>query len=313
MSTSLPLAVKDAHAHFFSMRFFTTLAQQLADTRKTAQRELQEWLPWIAEEVRIELPDQSGDDLAGRWVQEMDRQEVAAMVLIASVPGDQGSVLRAAARHPGRILPYALFQPLQDSSRQELELAAEAGLLGVCLFPAMHHFQVDADPIVDFIDLAQSLNLVVFCHFGLLRLGLRDRLGLKSPFDLRYSDPIRLCRAAQQFPDATFVIPHLGAGFFRETLLLAQQCPNVLLDTSSSNSWVKTQPGLGSVAEALAKALDVVGPARLLFGSDSSVFPRGYRTDLLQTQWSIFQDLGLSLEEMGQIFGGNLDRILERD
>ena len=35
------------------------------------------------------------------------------------------------------------------------------------------------------------------------------------------------------------IIPHFGAGLFREALMVADLCPNVLLDTSSSNGWIK--------------------------------------------------------------------------
>ena len=34
-------------------------------------------------------------------------------------------------------------------------------------------------------------------------------------------------------------LPHFGAGYFREALMLADLCPNVYLDTSSSNSWMR--------------------------------------------------------------------------
>ena len=50
-------------------------------------------------------------------------------------------------------------------------------------------------------------------------------------------------------------------------------------------------PGLFSSLESSAgalntfqRALDVIGPGRLLYGTDSSTFPRGYRRDLLQAQ-----------------------------
>ena len=41
------------------------------------------------------------------------------------------------------------------------------------------------------------------------------------------------------FPPFPVIIPHFGAGFFREALMAADQCPTIHLDTSSSNSWTK--------------------------------------------------------------------------
>ncbi len=45
-------------------------------------------------------------------------------------------------------------------------------------------------------------------------------------------------------PHLPFIIPHFGAGMFREALMAADTCPNIHLDTSSSNSWIRYTPGL---------------------------------------------------------------------
>jgi predicted TIM-barrel fold metal-dependent hydrolase len=84
--------------------------------------------------------------------------------------------------------------------------------------------------------------------------------------------PIDLHAAALQSPAVKFVLPHFSAGYFREALMLADLCPNVYLDTSSSNGWMRYE-GL-DLKTIFRRALDVVGPSRLLFGSDSSFFPR---------------------------------------
>ncbi len=54
----------------------------------------------------------------------------------------------------------------------------------------------------------------------------------------------------------------------------------------------------------------MVSSRRLLFGSDSNVFPRGFRCDVLDTQIALFRDIGISPEEETRIFGGNLMRLL---
>ena len=301
-------AVLDAHAHLFSRPFFECLARQAGDLLPKGEE-----LNAIHERTGVEIPGDSIEELAERWVQEMDRHQIERMVLMASIPGDEASTLQAFSIYPERIIPYAMFNPLAKGSHAALEGAAAEGLRGVCLFPAMHAFRVDQPEVAAFLEVAAQAHLIVFVHFGLLRLGLRDKLGMHSPFDLRFANPIDLCQAAYAHPETPFVIPHLGAGFFRETLLLASQCDNVLLDTSSSNSWVKTQPGCPSVSDAFAQALDVIGPQRLLFGSDSNVFPRGYRKDILDIQVSILRDLGVSAEEEVMIFGENLLRLLGGD
>ncbi len=86
-------------------------------------------------------------------------------------------------------------------------------------------------------------------------------------------------------------------------------CPNLHLDTSSSNSWLKTQPEGLDLPGVIRRSLEVLGPRRLLFGTDSGTFPRGWRRDLYDLQRRIFTEAGLSPEHLDLIFGGNALRL----
>ena len=57
--------------------------------------------------------------------------------------------------------------------------------------------------------------------------------------------------------------------------------------------------------------LDAVGPERVLYGSDSTVFPRGYRSNVLQEQMEILSRLDLTDEARAAIMGGNARRVLK--
>ncbi len=144
-------------------------------------------------------------------------------------------------------------------------------------------------------------------HRGVLTVGVRKKLGLPSPFDMRYSNPLDLHAAAQRYPQVRFVVPHFGAGFFREALMLADLCPNVYLDTSSSNSWMRYE-GL-DLKTVFHRAMDVAGAARLLFGTDSSFFPRGWNYEVYEAQTRTLSDLGISASDARLILGENLQRI----
>jgi predicted TIM-barrel fold metal-dependent hydrolase len=113
-----------------------------------------------------------------------------------------------------------------------------------------------------------------------------------------------------EFPKVNFVVPHFGAGYFRETLMVADLCPNVYLDTSSSNSWVKYQAGQLDLTGAFRRALDVLGPSRLLFGTDSSFFPRGWQAKIFDRQVEVLQSLEVSQSDASLILGGNITRLL---
>jgi len=52
-----------------------------------------------------------------------------------------------------------------------------------------------------------------------------------------------------------------------------------------------------------------VGPDRLLFGSDSSFFPRGWVGEVFERQSSALAQIGASPEVREKIFGGNFDRL----
>jgi predicted TIM-barrel fold metal-dependent hydrolase len=103
-------------------------------------------------------------------------------------------------------------------------------------------------------------------------------------------------------------VPHFGAGLLREALMAADACPNIHFDTSSSNSWIRYTPGLALDA-VFKSALAVAGPSRLLFGTDSSFFPRGWQRGIYEQQAEIVARLGVKTEDATLIFGGNFDRL----
>jgi predicted TIM-barrel fold metal-dependent hydrolase len=85
-------------------------------------------------------------------------------------------------------------------------------------------------------------------------------------------------------------------------------CPNVYLDTSSSNGWMRYQPGL-TLAEVFRVALGVAGPDRLIFCTDSSFFRRGWNRPIFEQQRSALAHLKVDDSVAARIFGGNFDRL----
>ena len=100
----------------------------------------------------------------------------------------------------------------------------------------------------------------------------------------------------------------VGAGLFREALIAADQCPNIYLDTSSSNSWMKYYPGL-TLDAVFRQAYAVVGASRLLFGTDSSFFPRGWQVPVYEAQVAALDAAGIKNDDRSMILGGNFDRL----
>jgi predicted TIM-barrel fold metal-dependent hydrolase len=222
-------------------------------------------------------------------------------------------VAAAVARHPDRLVGFFMLDPSADDAVDRARHAiATMGLRGLCLFPAMHHVPLSDTRIQQVVEVAASHpGTAVFVHCGVLSVGVRKKLGLPSRFDLRLGDPLGVARLALSYPSVPFIVPHFGAGLFREALMAADTCANIHLDTSSSNGWITYTPGL--TLEAVFKAaLSVAGPRRLLFGTDSSFFPRGWQKGVYETQKTALAGVGLAAEDNALVFGGNFDRIFPR-
>lgn len=284
--------IDDAHCHFFSTPFFAALGGDAALAK----------LGW-------EAPG-SAEQLSDRWVTEFDRAGVSRAALIASAPGDAGSVGAAVRRHPSRFVGFFMVDPTQAEAAVVAAEAIDAdGLRAMCLFPAMHRYSIQDERVRRIFDVAKTRpGTAVFVHCGVLSVGVRKKLGLPSPFDIRFGNPLDLHAIAIAYPTVPVIVPHFGAGLFREALMLADLCANVVFDTSSSNAWMKYQPGL-TLPAVFKQALAVVGPDRLVFGSDSSFFPRGWVTDVYAAQSAALDELHVGADVRDKIFSGNFERL----
>ena len=288
--------INDAHCHFFSSRFLELLAPDAGGAEALAAR-----LEWD--------PPGTATDLGDRWAVELDRHEVSRAALIASIPGDAVSVAEAVAHHPHRFVGFFMHNPAAASADAALARALkELHMRAVCLFPAMHGYRLDDEAVEGVFKAAATHGAAVFVHCGVLTVGVRQKLGLPSRFDLRLGDPLALARMATGFPQVPVIVPHFGAGFFREALIAADQCPTIHFDTSSSNSWIRFHSGL-TLESVFGSTIAVVGRSRLLFGTDSSFFPRGWQKGIYEQQIRAMTPAGISVDDRQQILAANFDRL----
>ena len=301
------MSINDTHCHFFSSRFFELLVAKPDDAGpKRPGLQADE----IAARIGWEAPG-SAEALADRWVAELDRHGVSRAALIASIPGDEDSVAAAVARHPSRFVGFFMVNPQSFDAAARMDRAlGQQKLRCICLFPAMHRYPLNDDKVEVVFQTAERYGAAVFIHCGVLSVGVRAKLGLPSTFDLRMGDPLGAATLASTYPKVPVIIPHFGAGFFREALMAASQAPNIHLDTSSSNSWMKYYPGL-TLDAVFRQALQVAGAERLLFGTDSSFFPRGWQKDVYDAQVKALESAGASPQERALVLGENFDRIFK--
>ena len=304
------LEIFDSHTHFFSHNFFSMLASQ-SPVFKDAEDPVSE----LGKISGLDMPPEGVGEFAKIWCDELDKNSVSKSLLMASLPGDEDSVATAVSLFPDRFAGAFFFNPLvQDAPEKARRIFDEMNFQVICLFPAMHHFSVgDNENVKAIAGLVRDRpGTAIFVHCGALSVGIRGKIGLPSKFDLKFSNPFEVHKLASEFPGVNFIIPHFGAGMFRETLMVADLCPNIYLDTSSSNKWVKYESADIDLKKVFERTIDVVGEYRLLFGTDSSVFPRGWNREVFDAQMGILAEIGVSESAAKAIFGGNLRKILMR-
>ena len=303
------MQVVDCHSHFFAHSFFRALAEE-----SPQPGDVDEKLARVSRARGIELPD--ADPLLHweRWRAELDDKGVDHLVTFASLPPEIPEIARVLVAAGGRLSGVAIANPkLPGCAEKVRDLLANKGYSGVLLFPAMHGYRLDGPECAELFSVLAEFRAPCYASCGLLVVPLRDFLGLRRTQDINFANPLHLIPAANAFPEVPFIIPHLGAGFFRETLMAGTQCENIHVDTSSSNSWMRVQVPRVRLADVFERALDVFGPRRILFGTDSGMFPTGWRIDRLDEQKTALAACGASEGDLQEIFAGNTLRLFGKD
>ena len=171
------LAVTDAHVHFFSRRFFRS-------ARRRRRRLPQSRPRWAGTSPRRTPPNWPAPGPPS-WTATASPRSV----LIASMPGDEPSVLAAAAAVPGRFFAYAMVNPLAAGRRR-----ARRGSMPSASSPPCTATPCTTRASTPVLEQAAAQNCAVFVHCGVLTVGVRKKLGLPSPFDMRFSNPDRPAR-----------------------------------------------------------------------------------------------------------------------
>lgn len=256
------------------------------------------------QDTRFELPPEDPIKLAKQWIAEMEKYsrdgvKIDKMVFFSR---DLDS-LNTMTRFSDRLIGFVFLDLEQDKNLTEvLKLVTfKYRVKGIKMIPgeAQHHvYDEQLWPIYEF---AEKHHLPITMHCGLLIGG----------GDLRYLNPLEVQPIAREFPEVTFILAHLGGGFVREVLFLFYQTDNIFVDTSSSNIWYKYLPYPNlSLKRVFRKYLDTGGPERIIFGTDSGTFPRGFRNNLLQEQLRLLRNLGMSHEDIQKIMRDNLASLL---
>jgi uncharacterized protein len=301
-----PFPILDMHAHFpiehtigrdDAAREQHPLLRAYAEDRMVRMHK--EW-GTAPSEGAARTPDEV-DALADRWAAELDRVGLRWIVWVTGQTNDVlASVVR---RHPDHFLGMA-HHALRPGAGEELRRAVdELGLKGYKLLGPRTEIPFEDDSVRDVWEFCAERRLPVLIHFGFLGRG-------GGVVQHPRMSPLSLFEVARDFPEIPFIVPHFGAGYWQELLALCWSLPNIYVDTSGSNQWMRWMPYPLTLEDLFRKAFETIGPERVLFGTDSNAFPRGFAHRYLEEQLRVCYTLNLPERDIARVFGGNAADLL---
>ena len=276
MDSKVNIPVIDAHSHYFNANILRSWKERGRTVESFSSRTRSR-----TDMTSIELPDETWDT-GQRWVDELDRYGVQAVGMMV---GDEAydEFLLTMKRFPGRFIGYRNINPAEADAVKKVHDAALNGFKGVKLYPSSwKSMKVYDDVVYPIYEACLKDRLLVFLHFGIT---------IGGQADLRNGNPIDIQVPSRDFPELKFVIAHFGAGWFREVLLMQYQADNVYMDSSGSNSWMKYMPYDMDLKQIFKKAITAGGSHKVLFGTDSTFFPRGWRMNVFEAQYGALMKL----------------------
>ena len=308
------LRVIDFHAHFPVVGDPSTgagprayapgsaAAEQSEYLRARAARQRAAWrLAWDFPEPESNHDMPAWDVQADRWLAELDRYGIERVAFATG--GNNDMLAQVVARHPERFLGFAHHDPFQPNAAQEMKRAVDnLHMRGLkILAPALER-RIDDRQLYPLWETIEELGVPVLIHFGMLGAG-----GGISWNGRDHPGPLE--QVAKDFPTISFVVPHFGIQYVTELLFLCWACDNVNVDTSGSNQWIRWMPYPLTLDDLLRKFYETIGPERILFGSDSSWFPRGFSIRYLQDQIRACRFMNMPDAALRKIFGDNAARL----
>jgi predicted TIM-barrel fold metal-dependent hydrolase len=236
------------------------------------------WGEWKPE--REGWPGATLDEIRGA----LARSGVDGAVLMPTDRADNEGLAAALAPASEGFHFFAWVDPHRPDAAMRF-LEEHAGhVAGLKIHPSLERLAVTDAAWRPFLEFAERRRLPVVVHAG--------RWQEMSSW--------RFCLdVAERHPDAAIVVAHLGG----DLPTLQQECAREMARRRLPNAYLGTE----SIREyySLRYALDLLGPERLLFGSD---YPLGWPAAYL----AVFEGANPSDEERRLVLGENLLRLIRR-
>jgi predicted TIM-barrel fold metal-dependent hydrolase len=299
------IEIVDAHMHILTSRTNDRIRQRLAEEDERSRRAFQLWSEGFQKKYNSELGEENSDPpekIGKDWAVELDRCNVDKAVFVSLYP-EEDELTESVRAESERFFAFATVDPKDPESPLLLRRRVlQEGYVGLKLFPTLMGFLPSDRSVYPIYEECRSLGIPVLFHLGIT---------LQYESDLRFANPIELHPVLKDFPDVPFIIAHFGAGYFQEVLFLAYHVNNLHVDTSGKNVWIDYLPYKLTLSQVFERSLEVFGPERIIFGTDSRMLSRGYRKAVLDDQLSILRGLELGREEISLIMGANIMQLIE--
>lgn len=272
--------------------------QRRDEQNRLARRQWRQAYGFPEPEHEEHSPAEQGE----RWIAELERHGIDAVCFVTG--GGNDTLASVVAAHPDRFVGMAHHDPTDPQAAAELQRAVTSlGLRGYKMFAPRIEVPMADRALYPVWEACERLGIPVLIHFGML--GAAGGVSFHPNIS-----PVVLEPVARDFPTVDFVVPHFGIQHVTDLLFLCWSCPNVHVDSSGSNQWVRWMPYPLTLDDLFRKFYETIGPQRLLFGSDSSWFPRGFALRYLQDQVRITRLMNMPADELALVFGGNARRLL---
>ena len=278
--------VIDAHAHMFTMSMSEGMLPKNFDIKNIPKEFINASKHTIKENTDA-------------WLNAMDMNGIEKTIFMANVNFNKD--FTAFINSSSRFIGFAKINPTKPDAIDTLKKEIENGMSGVKLYPTNEGFNVGSKEAYQFYDYCEKKHIPIVIHFG-VTIGFRA--------DLINGNPLTLSTVLTDFPGINFVIAHFGAGFFRETLMLRYKRQNLYVDTSGTNNWMQNQDNFLTLKDVFKKSIEVFDDQHIIYGSDTRIFPAGYRENILKEQTNILKELGLKREAVENIMHNNAKNIL---
>jgi predicted TIM-barrel fold metal-dependent hydrolase len=223
-------------------------------------------------------------------IQIMDRHGIDHSVILSLEPFiTTQEILDVIRPYTSRLSLFAsVAREENDSGGYFAKCIATGGISGLKIHPLVGGFACGElyDRLKGAVDVAVQNDLPIMVHTG--HIPKSTIAGLAGGCEeLESLEPL-----IADFSKGKFILAHIGWESWREVIALAKKYPNVSVETS----W---QP-----ARVIRRAVDELGPERVIFGSDFPIFKQGAALEQIEK--------ALTDKEYVYVASANARRLLER-